>query len=106
MPQTVEKRIAEFERQTSPGSWFLSKESDIEEHPALLPYAHYLRQAWTELGLQGVLCVDGRPAVYLAGAAHFPPQQKRDRQRFVWNQGPGRSFTGPTRSCVCMYLFV
>jgi N-6 DNA Methylase len=87
MPETIESKVAEFGRHASAGSWFLSKESDIEGQPALLPYSHYLRQAWTELGLSGVLCVDGRPTVYLCGAAHFNRQQKRERHRFVWNQG-------------------
>ena len=87
MPETIETRVAEFGSHASPGSWFLSKESDIEAHPALLPYAHYLRQAWGELKLSGVLCVDGRPAVYLCGAASFTPQLKWKHHRFVWNQG-------------------
>jgi hypothetical protein len=87
MAETLERRVAAFEEQVSPGSWFLMKESDIEAQPALLPYAHYLRQAWEELDLKGVLCVDGRPVVYLCGAAGFTRQQKRDRHRFVWNQG-------------------
>ena len=52
-----------------------------------LPYAHYLRQAWNELDLSGVLCVDGRPAVYLCGSERFTHQQKRENHRFVWNQG-------------------
>jgi hypothetical protein len=47
MPETVEQMVAEFGEHASPGSWFLSKERDIEEHPTLLPYSHYLRQAWT-----------------------------------------------------------
>ena len=68
-----------------PGSF--PKESDIEGQLALLPYSHYLRQAWSELTLSGVLCVDGRPAVYLCGGARFSNQQKRDHHRFVWNQG-------------------
>lgn len=66
MPETIEPRVVEFGRQASPGSWFLSKENEIEDRRELLPYSHYLRQAWTELDLSGVLCVDGRPAVYLA----------------------------------------
>ncbi len=87
MPETIEPRVAEFGRQTSPGSWFLSKESEIEDQRELLPYSHYLRQAWSELGLSGVLCVDGRPAVYLCESARFTSEQKRERHRFVWNQG-------------------
>ena len=87
MPETIEQKIAEFGRQASPGSWFLAKEREIEDHEALLPYAHYLRQAWSELELSGVLCVDGRPTVYLCAGARFTPQQKRQRHGYVWNQG-------------------
>src|SRR5262245_43155953 len=87
MAETVEARISEFSSAVSPGSWFLSKESEIEEHPGLLPYSHYLRQAWAELDLSGVLCVDGRPTVYLCGGACFSLEQKRELHRFVWNQG-------------------
>jgi hypothetical protein len=87
MPETIEPRVVEFGRQASPGSWFLSKESDIEEHGGLLPYSYYLRQAWKELKLSGVLCVDGRPVVYLCEAARFSHDEKRERHRFVWNQG-------------------
>jgi hypothetical protein len=87
MPDPIESNVAKFAKHASPGSWFLSKESDIERHSALLPYAHYLRQAWSELSLSGVLCVDGRPTVYLCEGARFTPQQKRERHRFVWNQG-------------------
>jgi hypothetical protein len=87
MPQKTESRVVEFGRQASPGSWFLSKESDIEEQRDLLPYSYYLRQAWKELKLSGVLCVDGRPVVYLCEAASFTHEEKRERHRFVWNQG-------------------
>jgi hypothetical protein len=87
MSDPTEPKTIEFSRHASPGSWFLTKESDIETYPALLPYSHYLRQAWIELSLCGVLCVDGRPTVYLCEGARFTPQQKRERHRFVWNQG-------------------
>lgn len=87
MAETIQARVSEFSTAASSGSWFLSKESDIEEYPALLPYSHYLRQAWSELSLSGVLCVDGRPTVYLCAAARFTYQQKRERHRFTWNQG-------------------
>src|SRR5208337_412570 len=87
MPETIETKVAEFGSHASSGSWFLSKENDIEEQPGLLPYSHYLRQAWSELNLSGVLCVDGRPTVYLCGGTSFTAQQKREHHRFVWNQG-------------------
>jgi SAM-dependent methyltransferase len=87
MPGAIGSKVAEFGRHASPGSWFLSNDSEIEERRELLPYSHYLRQAWTELDLSGVLCVDGRPTVYLCEATHFTPDQKRERHRFAWNQG-------------------
>jgi N-6 DNA Methylase len=86
MPETIGSRVAEFGRQASPGSWFISKEAEIDGLQELLPYSHYLRQAWTELRLSGVLCVDGRPTVYLCEAVQFTPEQKRKCLRFVWNQ--------------------
>jgi SAM-dependent methyltransferase len=87
MLETVEQKVADFGEQASPGSWFLSKEADIAVHPALLPYSHYLRQAWEELKLRGVLCVDGRPTVYLCADVQFTPEVKRKHHSFVWNQG-------------------
>jgi len=67
---------------------FSQRRSEIEERPELLPYSHYLRQAWTELGLSGVLCVEGRPArLPFRIPRNFTPDQKRERHRFVWNQG-------------------
>lgn len=87
MPDTLELKVTEFAEQASPGSWFLSAEDDIALYHDLLPYAHYLRQAWDKLELSGVLCVDRRPAVYLCAGASFTRDQKRERHRFAWNQG-------------------
>jgi hypothetical protein len=87
MIQTPELKAADFGRHASQGSRFLSNEGDIEGLSALLPYAHYLRQAWSELKLSGVLCVDDRPTVYLCEGTRFTEQQKWERHLFVWNQG-------------------
>src|ERR1035438_7468557 len=87
MIQTPELKAADFGRHASQGSLFLSDEGDIERLPALLPYAHYLRQAWGELNLSGVLCVDDRPTVYLCEGTRFTARQKWERHLFVWNQG-------------------
>lgn len=83
----IRQKATEFGAHASPGSWFLSKQNDIEAFPALLPFAHYLRQAWRELNLTGVLCVDERPSVYLCSDLEFTVEEKRKRHRFVWNQG-------------------
>jgi SAM-dependent methyltransferase len=87
MLETVAQKVAQFGEQVSPGSWFLSKQADIDKYQALLPYSHYLRQAWSELKLQGVLCVDGRPTVYLCADVQFTTEVKRRHHSFVWNQG-------------------
>ncbi len=77
-----------FADHLSYGSVFLRSPGEAERAPQLLPYAHYLRLAWTDLPqMSGVLCVDGRPTVYLCEAPRFTPEQKREAQRFVWNQG-------------------
>jgi hypothetical protein len=86
-PRSHPNSGGEFGRQLSHGSLFLSKVEDIDKEPRLFPYAHYLRQAWGELDLCGVLCVDARPTVYLCEAKRFTTEQKRMYQRFVWNQG-------------------
>lgn len=87
MIETVEKRVADFQAQVSPGSIFLSAERHIDEQQSLLPYAHYLHQAWSELDLKGVLCTDGKPVSYLCGAQSFTRRKKKEQHRFVWNQG-------------------
>jgi len=78
---------ADFGGLVSHGSLYLSGIAQVDEIPWLLPYAHYLKQAWQELSLAGVLCVDGRPAVYVCEADAFTPQEVTARHHFVWNQG-------------------
>src|ERR1041385_7895548 len=87
MPESVDLKAADFGQQISQGSLFLSKAEDIEREQSLLPYAHYIRQAWNELSLNGMLCVDGRPTVYFCKGPRFTTEQKRNKHRFVWNQG-------------------
>ncbi len=87
MPTIDDKLAASFGKHVSHGSLFISSPEHLEQEQVLLPYAHYLRQAWGELKLGGVLCVDGRPTVYLCEAKRFSVDQKRKSQVFVWNQG-------------------
>jgi len=86
VPEAVKEWVREFGKQASSASLFVSQKSEIEVYPELLPYAHYLRQAWAELDLSAVLCVDGRPTVYLCEAKRFSAEKKRQIHRFVWNQ--------------------
>ena len=87
MPVSDNNQAAKFGDHVSHGSLFISSVDQIDREPGLLPYAHYLRQAWGELSLAGVLCVDGCPTVYLCEAQRFSTEQKRRCQSFVWNQG-------------------
>jgi hypothetical protein len=87
MPSKNGTTAVAFGSYISHGSLFLSSVDQIEREPALLPYAHYLRQVWKDLGLAGVLCVDGRPTAYLCEGAGFSQNQKRAKQQIVWNQG-------------------
>ena len=87
MPTASNVTVADFGQHISPGSVFLYEEQQIAREASLLPYAHYLRHAWRQLNLSGVLCVDGRPTVYLCEGMRFTQQQKRDKHLFVWNQG-------------------
>ncbi len=87
MPLTGEMHAGDIVRHISHGSLYLLKVEDIDQELRLLPYAHYLRQAWQELNLDGVLCVDARPTVYVCESARFSQEKKSEMQRFVWNQG-------------------
>ena len=86
MPEALAAWVTEFGKQASSASLFLSHKKEIESYPELLPYAHYLRQAWAELDLTAILCVDGRPTVYLCEAKRFSAVKKREIHRFIWNQ--------------------
>jgi hypothetical protein len=86
VPETLEGWVREFGKQASSASLFVSQKREIDSYPELVPYAHYLRQAWAELDLTAVLCVDGRPTVYLCEGKRFSAEKKRQIHRFVWNQ--------------------
>lgn len=87
MSSSTNQRTAALAEHISQGSIFLASLDELEDHPILLPYAHYVTQAWDELGLSGVLCVDGRPTIYLCEGESFDLETKHSSQQFVWNQG-------------------
>jgi len=78
---------SDFGKLAAHGTLYLSAVNQIDETPWLLPYAHYLKQAWNELPLAGVLCVDGRPTVYVCEADTFSAGEVQRRQKYTWNQG-------------------
>ncbi len=61
-----------------------SARSDI----ALLGYISVINRAWDEMNLDGVLCLDGRPVLYLKEFNRpFSPLERIQIQRRFWNQG-------------------
>lgn len=55
---------------------------------SLLAYWPVVERAWIELGLCGVLCLDGRPILYLRQQKFPSSTTERNRlQRLFWNQG-------------------
>jgi SAM-dependent methyltransferase len=51
------------------------------------PQAHALRRAFEEMELDGVLCLEGTPAVYFKCLHSVDPGPARQLLRLVWNQG-------------------
>ncbi|MEO8498881.1 MAG: hypothetical protein ABI614_27785, partial [Planctomycetota bacterium] len=103
MSFSTNTRTAAFAEHISQGSIFLASLDELEDHPALLPYAHYVTQAWEELSLSGVLCVDGRPTIYLCEGESFDLKTKHSTQQFAWNQGLTPLLVFLTRTTVEVY---
>ncbi len=78
---------AELGKLAAHGSLYISREEQVDGVPWLLPYAHYLHQAWEDLSLAGVLCVDGRPTVYICERKTISPAEAQVLQKYTWNQG-------------------
>jgi len=66
---------------------YLSDVSELISHPELATVSHAIRQAWRELGLSGVLCIDHQPCAYIKEQKRFTADQKERLVKFVWNQG-------------------
>jgi len=69
-----------------PPEFFRSRE-ELDQASANLPYLHAMRQAWKRLDLDGIFCVQGRPAVYFKEVRRKDLQQAAKLQRLLWNQG-------------------
>ncbi len=52
--------------------------------------AHYMRRAFTELNLNGILCIDGRPTVYFKDFKRpVRRSEVNELHKKFWNQGAG-----------------
>ncbi len=66
---------------------FYSSKSDLERRGNPLTYAHLMRRAWEEMGLNGILCVDQKPAVYFKEVNRIDSASTRTLHKLFWNQG-------------------
>ena len=61
---------------------------EAEKNPGLLGYAHDLMRAFVALKVNGVLCVDGKPLVYLRDVSGpLAPDEARSLHTLFWNHG-------------------
>jgi len=67
---------------------FFSTVDQVMADPRLNGQAHYMRRAFQEMKLDGILCIDGKPTVYLRDFKRPPtrPQVNELHKKF-WNQG-------------------
>ena len=75
---------------TSPpaGMLFYDALESVRSDADLLGYVSVIERAWCEINLDGVLCLDGRPVLYLKEYARPYSLLERVRlQRLFWNQG-------------------
>ncbi len=67
---------------------FYSSHRSIRGDTAIAGYALALERAWREMNLDGVLCLDGRPVLYLKEYGRPISARERVRlQKLFWNQG-------------------
>ena len=70
------------------GMMFYSSLESVERDPALLGYISVIKRAWREIKLDGVLCLDNRPVMYLKEYRRpFTSDERIFFQRLFWNQG-------------------
>jgi hypothetical protein len=73
---------------TPSGMRFYSSLEAVMQDQSVLGYFSVLKRAWREMKLDGVLCLDGRPVLYLKEYARpFTGQERVSLQRLFWNQG-------------------
>ena len=73
---------------TPDGLMFYSSLTDVRADRGLRPYLHVITRAWDALELDGVLCVNGLPTLYLTIRRQpVSPADGANLQRLFWNQG-------------------
>ena len=87
-----------------PGMVFYPSLESLQRDVSLLGYISVIERAWREMNLDGVLCLDGRPILYLK--EHSRPFSSSERivmQRRFWNQGVANILVMADPTTVCIY---
>ena len=80
--------IIEAHIQTPPGMMFYDSLKSIQSDVNILGYISVIERAWREMKLDGVLCLDNRPVLYLKKYGRpFSSHERINLQRLFWNQG-------------------
>ena len=70
------------------GMTFYASLDAVQGDPDLLGYVSVIKRAWREIKLDGVLCLDGRPVLYLKVYGRpFSTSERIHLQKLFWNQG-------------------
>ncbi len=70
------------------GMAFYHSLAALQRDVTLLGYLSVIERAWQEMNLDGILCLDGRPVLYLKEYNRpFSPSERIIAQRCFWNQG-------------------
>lgn len=72
------------ERQSSE---FFSNIHELDQAETSISQAHIIRRAWENMGLSGVLCLDGVPSIYFKEVNKIDSGQLRNLHQKLWNQG-------------------
>jgi len=66
---------------------FYSSHTQLTDAGGGIPYAHQMRKAWEELGLDGIYCVQRVPTVYFKSIRYVNPNMIRELHAKLWNHG-------------------
>ena len=82
------KPLVDAHKNTPQGLRFYASLDEMRADRTLVSYLHAVVRAWQDLDLDGVLCVDGRPTLYLATRKkQLSADEAADLHRRFWNQG-------------------
>lgn len=84
----VQKGVTVSREAIPPGMMFHGSLEAVREDSGISGYVTVIERAWREMGLDGVLCLDGRPVLYLREYhTPCPPSERIRLHKLFWNQG-------------------